>query len=790
MVRKGKRKSSTIEVPDPKSESRSSRRKTSQDRSKSNKASSSRSKKGKEKRNEGKCDVQKAMNKSSDSVGQTSNTSADSLPVNSSLGDRIDELLPEELYRDDTSNDSDNSVSDISEGIPPTIERRPLPWANEPDTSDKDSSDNEDDMNWETVTETEVEKLILDTPTKEREIKDVEITFEAPKPKNRKSKLELEVDRIIRELLHNVHVVCLVGHYMMRNKWCSRDDIKDLCKSVIPNHIYTSLDTNGSDIKKCVRAISSWWRSYFKVTSPGIATQAYEEFENLDEEIRSLLFSNLSSMPVEKKAILVSQCGEEFIFNSEDFIKCLVSKQGSRDTSAELFVAILRSIDIDARLVCSLQPISFRVAAERTSESRKKKGVDGGKQRDSSPSAHVDEPKASVKFPFRTPAPRLSPPAEDGTSKKKETNPLTSPTSKPPTVWAEIYDDRLSRWIAVDPIRGFIDEAKAMEPPVSSKSNIISYVLAFDSDCDGCIDVTRRYTSHWVKTNRLRGRELSKSEKEIGRKPWWDDFYETIRRRKLGEREQGEEAEFESLDEKEPIPTSISRFNNHRLYALERHLKKFEILEPNATVLGKIKGENIYPRSAVHPVSTMETWLKQGRSVKQGEKPIKTVNARAVTLEKKRAKEIARQDGEDLQVGCYAYWQTEKFRPQQVIDGVIPKNAFGNVDLYQPDMCPIGATHIPIQGIAKIAKKLGVDFAEAVIGFDFARQRSVPIVNGIVVPTEAKDMILEAWQETQAHESRKALAKQEVEIYSRWKRLITSALLHKRLNEAYGDDVI
>jgi hypothetical protein len=47
--------------------------------------------------------------------------------------------------------------------------------------------------------------------------------------------------------------------------------------------------------------------------------------------------------------------------------------------------------------------------------------------------------------------------------------------------------------------------------------------------------------------------------------------------------------------------------------------------------------------------------------------------------------------------------------------------------------------------------------------------------------------LYQAWQETQAHESRKALAKQEVEIYTRWKRLITSALLRKRLNEAYGD---
>jgi xeroderma pigmentosum group C-complementing protein len=53
--------------------------------------------------------------------------------------------------------------------------------------------------------------------------------------------------------------------------------------------------------------------------------------------------------------------------------------------------------------------------------------------------------------------------------------------------------------------------------------------------------------------------------------------------------------------------------------------------------------------------------------------------------------------------------------------GVIPKNAFGNVDLYQPDMCPIGAIHIAIQGIAKVARKLGIDFAEAVVKFAISK---------------------------------------------------------------------
>lgn len=358
--------------------------------------------------------------------------------------------------------------------------------------------------------------------------------------------------------------------------------------------------------------------------------------------------------------------GGDFIRTSKDFVESLLAKKGSRDTSTELFVAILRSVGMDARLVCSLQPVSFRVPIERSDESRSSASTKGKQRVKDEQSGESSAPE--VKFPFRTPRPKLSPPPDDAAQQAKITKALTASTSKPPTVWAEVYDRVNMRWVTVDPIRGYIDDPKAMEPSASSKQNILSYVIAFNTDCDGCVDVTRRYTSHWEKTNRLRGREMTKSEKEIGQRRWWEDFYDTIQRRRRGSKEKEEEEEFEALDEQEPIPTSISRFNNHRLYALERHLKKFEVLDPNSTVLGKIKGENIYPRSAVHPVSTAETWLKQGRSVKENEQPIKYVNARAVTLEKKRAKELARQEGEELQVGCYAYWQTERYKPGKVVN--------------------------------------------------------------------------------------------------------------------------
>ena len=65
----------------------------------------------------------------------------------------------------------------------------------------------------------------------------------------------------------------------------------------------------------------------------------------------------------------------------------------------------------------------------------------------------------------------------------------------------------------------------------------------------------------------------------------------------------------------------------------------------------------------------------------------------------------------------------------------MPKNEFGNIEFYVPSMLPAGSAHIPceyhrqhcsffhcidycfrsVKGVAKIAKKLGFDYAEAVV---------------------------------------------------------------------------
>ena len=79
-----------------------------------------------------------------------------------------------------------------------------------------------------------------------------------------------------------------------------------------------------------------------------------------------------------------------------------------------------------------------------------------------------------------------------------------------------------------------------------------------------------------------------------------------------------------------PLPSTIGQFKDHPLYALERHLLKFEkIYPPNAPTLGFTKsGEAVYARECVRTLNGRTHWLKEGRTVKVGELPYKVVKAR------------------------------------------------------------------------------------------------------------------------------------------------------------------
>ena len=62
--------------------------------------------------------------------------------------------------------------------------------------------------------------------------------------------------------------------------------------------------------------------------------------------------------------------------------------------------------------------------------------------------------------------------------------------------------------------------------------------------------------------------------------------------------------------------------------------------------------------------------MREGRRIKEGEQPMKMVKQRAMTINKRRAQEMAEAEGreEDTMQGLYAEWQTEKSIPPPIVD--------------------------------------------------------------------------------------------------------------------------
>jgi len=90
----------------------------------------------------------------------------------------------------------------------------------------------------------------------------------------------------------------------------------------------------------------------------------------------------------------------------------------------------------------------------------------------------------------------------------------------------------------------------------------------------------------------------------------------------MKDQDQLEDAELAKSLNSEPMPQNVNDFKDHPYYALERHLKQNEVINPKREV-GKVstgKGaenvEVIYRRQDVHVVRTADKWYRLGREIK------------------------------------------------------------------------------------------------------------------------------------------------------------------------------
>ncbi|XP_073122136.1 DNA repair protein RAD4 isoform X2 [Henckelia pumila] len=407
-----------------------------------------------------------------------------------------------------------------------------------------------------------------------------------------------------------------------------------------------------------------------------------------------------------------------------------------------------------------------------------------------------------------------------------------------PLYWTEVFcsgDNLTGKWVHIDVVNAIVDGESKVEAAAAACKTSLRYVVAFSGN--GAKDVTRRYCTQWYKVasqrinstwwdsvlSRLKelesgetggtvnfgqkalgdkkvepsvvanlnsgcvlnAKDLDGASEEFGEKKAVDSCLEASFNATLSSLE---DMELATRALTEPLPSNQLAYKNHHLYAIERWLKKYEIIYPKGHALGFCSGHAVYPRTCVQILHTRQMWLREGLQVKADELPAKVLKSSM----KQHKKEVA-EDNENAyannekNIDLYGKWQTEPLLLPPPVDGIVPKNERGQVEVWSEKCLPPGTVHLPLPRIQHVARRLGIDFAPAMVGFEYRNDRSFPVFEGIVVCEEFKESILEAYAEEEERRNAEQKKQDEVRALSRWYQLLSSIVIRQRLNNSYGE---
>ncbi|XP_058078380.1 DNA repair protein RAD4 isoform X2 [Magnolia sinica] len=252
----------------------------------------------------------------------------------------------------------------------------------------------------------------------------------------------------------------------------------------------------------------------------------------------------------------------------------------------------------------------------------------------------------------------------------------------------------------------------------------------------------------------------------------------------VGSRSSLEDMELETRALTEPLPTNQLAYKNHQLYAIERWLTRYQILHPKGPILGYCSGHPVYPRTCVQTLQTKHRWLREGLQVKENECPAKVVK-RSQKSKMSSEPSISEEDDGEGTIELYGKWQMEPLQLPHAVNGIVPKNERGQVDVWSEKCLPPGTVHLRLPRLVPVVKRLEIDFAPAMVGFEFRNGRSLPIFEGLVVCTEFKHAIMEAYAEEEERRQAQEKKWNESQALSRWYQLISNMVTRRRLKNSY-----
>ncbi|CCK71235.1 Rad4p KNAG_0G01770 [Huiozyma naganishii CBS 8797] len=531
-------------------------------------------------------------------------------------------------------------------------------------------------------------------------------------------------EKQFRRTFHMLYLVCMMTHGCIRNDWCNDSKLMKRLTRLVPDKTYEMLHPAKDDemilrstrklldgLKKCMELWQTHWKIVRAYPGRGCYMPSWQE-------------------------VHAGSTRQSVGLTRRQFVKNVLRGVGDVDVATQGFVALLRSCNLNARLVMSAQPPDFTNL----------------KLRDDLSCEYAD----MTKFPL---------------------------------FWCEVWDKFSKRWITVDPmnlktieqVRHFSKLTPSGAP--ACKRNVMRYVIGYDRK-RGCRDITRRYVRY------LHGRTRKKRiTKDLRGAQWFSLVVGSLNMRKQMRIDEYESHYFEQRDMDEGMPDNLQDLKNHPFYVAETDLRQNQILKPGCKECGYLKVSHkqdkvlkVYARRDVMDLKSARQWYNEGRILKTGARSKKVI---------KKARSQRRafaDDPPEEDERLYGEEDTEWYvAPLAAPDGTIKKNVYGNVEVFVDSMVPANCCLIRSPLAVKAARFIRVEHAPAVTEFRFERGHTVkPVISGVVVAQWFREAVLTAIDGIEYEQEEDQRRERELHALQGWNQLLLKIRIKANLNSAYG----
>jgi hypothetical protein len=628
----------------------------------------------------------------------------------------------------------------------------------------------------------------------------------------RKTKNERQSDLEVYKL----YLTTFLAYHLRRNTLADSPVIQGLLYSMIPENIHSLFNKDSSqdmtaDKQKTPSKTRNTRNTRSSIGSKSKPTNDMTIIQQLVKWFQTTF--EITPPDVEEKSY--RQSGISYMYNlcyettEESLVESIESKNLSDSDSFIVFLSLFRCLGILCREVGVINPdemIKLLDIEKKTDSSKKKK--------------QSEEPEESNKKKKRRSTKKKKDENHNSTdeevdeyieetkkTKRKKNSIAKAVTSSDSSktslhhndIWIEMFSTNQKSWIRIDPEMSeqksalqsvmntfkYTNKKASTSPSKDTVTNMPTricdyppFIVACGRDNAYVSDITYNFY-------------ITKGKDTISGHEQFDEAYSWFREllTKCSNNESYStlpETERHSIeDEQEKIrniteelmkilPKNQDAYKAHPLYIIEKWVTRYEALyPPNPPVVGKCGKHDVYSRSYLHILHTKDRWIKdQGKQVKQGEKPYKVVKASHLS------------SGANCEL--YGEWQTEDYVPPVAKDGKVPKNERGQVDLWHERMLPTGTVHLNLKGVAAVAKKLNIDYAPAMTGFEVRQRRSVPRIEGIIVCSEYDDLLRDAYVQNQRQKLERLKKRKDQRIRKNWRRLILRIMAREDINSRFG----